>query len=175
MDTNSSTVASTIAVAVRSIEIMADGTRADFDAVVHPDGVNHEAQLEPPAARGKGPAAWYATAEWLRTAFADLHYEIHHALGDGHLVAVSSTMSGRHVAPFVTYTPSGDVDAVFPPTGLTFAVTQTHWLRIVDGQAIEHWANRDDLGQSKQLGWVPPTPAYLLKMWRAKRQAQRAM
>ena len=34
---------------------------------------------------------------------------------------------------------------------------------------IEHWANRDDLGMAKELGWVPPTPAYLFKMARAKR------
>jgi hypothetical protein len=38
----------------------------------------------------------------------------------------------------------------------------------------EHWANRDDLGMGKQLGWVPPTPVYLIKMARAKRRAKRS-
>jgi predicted ester cyclase len=93
----------------------------------------------------------------------------------GDLVAVNSTMSGRHVAPFVTYDAAGEIDAVFPPTGKTFAVTQSHWFRVGGGgRVLEHWANRDDLAQARQLGWVPPTPIYLLRMARAKTQAKRA-
>jgi hypothetical protein len=38
---------------------------------------------------------------------------------------------------------------------------------------IEHWANRDDLGMARQLGWIPPSPAFLFKMARAKRRALR--
>lgn len=37
----------------------------------------------------------------------------------------------------------------------------------------EHWANRDDLGMATQLGWIPPTPAFLWRMARPKRQARR--
>ena len=65
------------------------------------------------------------------------------------------------------------MDAVLPATGKTFAVTQSHWFRIDDGQITEHWANRDDLGMARQLGWIPPAPAYLHKMARAKRRARR--
>ena len=50
--------------------------------------------------------------------------------------------------------------------------TQTHWLRVADGQVIEHWANRDDLGTALQLGWVPPTPLYLARAALAKRKAR---
>ena len=162
------------AIAVRSIQIMADGDRADFDTLIHPDAVNREDEIEPPDCRVGGPAGYYATALWLRTAFEGLAYEIHHVVADGNLVAIDSTMSGRHVAPFAVYTPVGQVDTVFPPTGKTFAITQSHWLRIQDGKVVEHWANRDDLGQAKQLGWVPPTPAYLFRMARAKSRAKRA-
>jgi predicted ester cyclase len=115
-------------------------------------------------AGGRGPG---------RDVCAGLHYDIHHSLADGDLVAVNSTMNGRHVAPWDVYTDDGAVDAVFPPTHKTCAVTQSHWFRIEDGQIIEHWANRDDLGMASQLGWIPPTPAYLLKMARAKRRARR--
>ena len=161
-------------IAVRSILIMADGDRSDFDELVDPHAVNREGKVEPPECRIGGPAGFYATAVWLRAAFEGLAYEIHHVVADGNLVAVNTTMSGRHVAPFVVYTPDGAVDTAFPPTGKTFAITQSHWFRIENGKVAEHWANRDDLGQAQQLGWVPPTPAYLFRMARAKSRAKRA-
>jgi hypothetical protein len=83
-------------------------------------------------------------------------------------------MSGRHTGPFVTYRPDGPVDTAMPPTGKPFSVTQTHWFRVADGKVIEHWANRDDLTLAKQLGWIPPSPAFLLRMALAKRRARHA-
>ncbi|HKH52146.1 MAG TPA: ester cyclase, partial [Mycobacterium sp.] len=65
------------------------------------------------------------------------------------------------------------VDTAFPPTGRTFAITQSHWFRFEDDKIVEHWANRDDFGQAQQLGWLPPTPAYLARMAWAKRRAKR--
>ena len=83
-------------------------------------------------------------------------------------------MASRHVAPIVLYDEHARVDTVFPPTGRRFAVTQTHWLRLADaGQVLEHWANRDDLGMARQLGWVPPSPRYLARMALAKRRERR--
>jgi hypothetical protein len=38
---------------------------------------------------------------------------------------------------------------------------------------IEHWANRDDQGTAMQLGWVPPSPWYLVKMALATRRARK--
>jgi predicted ester cyclase len=162
-------------VAVRSILAMAEGERAEFDPLYHPDAVDRENRVQPPSSRVAGPAGFYSTALWLRAAFADLHYDIHHAITDGGLVAVNSTMNGRHVAPFVVYTAGGEVDVAFPPTGKTFAMTQSHWFRVEDGKIVEHWANRDDLGHAQQLGWVPPTPVYLARMAWAKRRAQRQL
>ena len=160
-------------IAVRGIHIMADGTRADFDALIHPRAIDRENSVQPPSSRVPGPAGFYATALWLRAAFANLHYDIHEVIASGDLVAVSSTMNGQHRAPMVLYTADGKVDAAFPPTNKTFAMSQSHWFRIEDGQIVEHWANRDDLGHARQLGWLPPTPAYLIRMFRAKRRAER--
>ena len=162
-----------VAVAVRSIHAMAQGQRADFDSLYHPGAADHENAVQPPASRVAGPAGFYSTAVWLRAAFAGLRYDIHHAVVTDDLVAVNSTMNGRHVAPWAVYDGDGGIDSVFPPTGRTFAVTQSHWFRIEDGVIAEHWANRDDLGMARQLGWVPPTPAYLLKMTLAKRRVSR--
>src|SRR5690242_13189756 len=110
-----------IAVAVRSIHAMASGDRADFDSLYHPDAVDRENVVQPPSSRVPGPAGFYSTALWLRAAFAELRYTIHHAVTDGALVAVSSTMLGRHVSPIVFYAEDGSVDAAFPPTGKPFA------------------------------------------------------
>jgi hypothetical protein len=101
-------------VAIRCLHTMARGSRADFDTVFRPDAVDRENGVEPPSSRVPGPAGFYSTALWLRAAFAGLHYDVHHALTDGELVAVSSTMNGRHVAPFVVYREDGGVDTAFP-------------------------------------------------------------
>jgi ketosteroid isomerase-like protein len=161
------------AVALRSFDLMRDGTLADFEALIHPDAVNHEAKDEPPESRGRGPRPFYATALWLRDAFADLDWEIHTVVAEGDLVVVHCTMTGRHVRTFVAYDEDARVADAFPATGKPFASTQTHWLRIADGRLIEHWANRDDLGMAMQLGWAPPSPLYLLRMALAKRRARR--
>ena len=158
------------AVSVRSLQIMADGDLADFEAVIHPRAVNREAG-GPAACRGLGPTAFHATALWLRGAFAELRWEIHEVAAEAGLVAIHGTWAGRHVRPFVTYDDAGAVAQAMPPTNKTFAATQSHWFRLADGTIIEHWANRDDLAMAQQLGWIPPTPRYLVRMALAKRRA----
>jgi predicted ester cyclase len=160
--------------ALRCVRMMADGSREEFDEVLHPEFLNHEAKDEPPASRARGPEAAYATALWLRDAFAELRWEIHEVVVENDLAVVHCTMAGRHVRPFASYDEQARDKEVFPPTGKRFATTQTHWLRMADGRVIEHWANRDDLGTAEQLGWVPPSPLYLLRSALAKRRARRA-
>ncbi|MEV0335061.1 ester cyclase [Nocardia sp. NPDC050717] len=65
------------------------------------------------------------------------------------------------------------MDNAFPPTGRTFAMTESHWFRMREGKIFEHWANRDDLGMARQLGWLPPSPWYLLRSMRLKGRAVR--
>lgn len=158
---------------LRAIHLMAEGTLEDFRAVIHPDARNREDVDEPPASRGRGPAAFYATALWLRDAYADLRWEISDVVAEGDLVVLHATMSGRHVRTFVNYDANARPAQAFPPTGKRFATTQTHWCRMADGKIIEHWANRDDLGTAIQLGWTPPSPRYLVRMLLASRRARR--
>lgn len=159
---------------IHALDIMAQGRYDDFEAVVHPDARNREDVDEPPASRGRGPAAFYATAMWLRGAYADLRWEIHDVVADGDLVAIHATMSGRHVHTFVGFGRDARPVQAFPATGKTFATTQSHWFRVSDGKVIEHWANRDDLGTARQLGWVPPSLKYLVRMAVATRRARRS-
>jgi predicted ester cyclase len=167
------TLADAKATCVRSLEIMADGSLADFEAVVHPEAVNLEA-AGPSAGRGQGPEAFHAIALWLREAFTGLRWEVRETAAESDLVAVHSTWSGRHVRPFVTYDDAGAVAQAMPPTNKVFAATQSHWFRLADSKIIEHWANRDDLAMGQQLGWIPPSPGYLLRMALANHRARRA-
>ena len=155
------------------LEAMSHGSLDDFRELVHPDAINREARIEPPECRGRGPAAWHATALWLRNMAPDISWDIHEVVAGGDLVAVHCTMTGHQTGDHTHYDAAGGVQRVFPATNRAFATTQTHWLRYQDGKLIEHWANRDDLGTAEQLGWVPPTPLYLARMALAKRRAVR--
>ena len=53
-------------------------------------------------------------------------------------------------------------------------MSQSHWFRFAGGRIVEHWANRDDLGTARQLGWLPPTPIYLIRMAWARSRAKRS-
>lgn len=155
--------------------IIESGDLALADSNVTGDFVNHRAGHEPLAARGRGPEALKATAVWLRRAFSELHFDIHHIAVDGDRAAAWVTLHGRSTGPFVVHdAPDGSVTEVFPPTGRDFAVRQVHWFRIADGAVAEHDAVRDDLDMAKQAGWIPPTPGYIIKMRRARRRERRA-
>jgi predicted ester cyclase len=160
--------------ATAGLLVMPGGDLDDFRRTFHPDAFNRESSHEPPATRGRGPEALYATALWLRAALGTFRFEIHETVTAGDLVAQHVTMSGVHSGDFVAYDEDGRVARAFPATGRPFAVTQTHWQRIRDGLVVEHWANRDDQGMAMQAGWVPPTPLYLLKCARATARARRA-
>lgn len=145
------------AVCVRSLHAMANGDLGKFEDVFHPAATNREAGDEPKAARGQGPAAFFATAVWLRKAFSDLRWDVHQLVAEGDVVVLHSTMSGRHTGPFTQYDDRGLVSQVMPATGRAFSAKQTHWFRLAGGKVIEHWSNRDDLAMAQQAGWVPPS------------------
>ncbi len=107
----------------------------------------------------------------LDASFADLDWTVHHVVAEDDLVAVHLTVSGRQVGPVAAYDEEGWVQSVFPPTGRSVAVRHTHWLRVTaDARVRDHWSDRDDLGMAMQLGWIPPTPAYAVRMALAKRR-----
>lgn len=159
--------------AVRAIHLMASGGPEDFARVIHPQASNRESVAEPPAARGLGPTAFHATAVWLRSAYSDIAFTIDEIATDGDLVVTYGTMAGRHTGDFVVHDADGRVARAFAPTGATFRVPHAHFQRIRDGLVVEHWAVRDDQGQAMQLGWIPPTPGYLLRCVLATRRARR--
>ena len=145
-------------------------------ANVTADYVNHRSVHEPLAARSGGPSALAATATWLRRAFSDIQFEVHEIALVGDRAIAWVTMHGRNTGPFVVHdAPDGSVTQVFPPTGKPFATRQVHWFRIEEGKIAEHDAVRDDLGMAQQVGWIPPTPGFVLRMLAARRRERRAI
>lgn len=162
-----------VAVAESAIHFTLGGTLTELASVVHPEATNREAMTEPPATRGQGPRAFHVTGEWLREGFSDLRWTTERSVTEDDVVVTFGTMSGRHTGDFVVWTPEETVERVFVPTGRTFTVRQAHFQRIRDGLVIEHWAVRDDQGMAIQAGWLPPTPAFLLRCATATRRARR--
>src|SRR5262245_40239588 len=116
-------------VTLRHLRAMVDGDLDDFVALTHPQAVNREALTEPPAARGRGPEAFLATAHWLRAAFSDMSFSIEEILVEGDLVVTHGTMSGRHTGELVVWTPDGQVERAFAPTGRSSTVNPAHFPR----------------------------------------------
>src|SRR4051794_13350176 len=101
--------------------IIETGDLALADANVTTDFVNHRAGHEPVAARGRGSEALKATAIWLRQAFSELRFDIHHIAVSGDRAAAWVTLHGRSTGPFVVRdAPDGSITEVFPPTGRPF-------------------------------------------------------
>jgi hypothetical protein len=59
---------------------------AEAAAIIHPDAGNDEAVSEPPAARGRGPAAFKATHDWLHATFEELRWDVEQLVAEGDLV-----------------------------------------------------------------------------------------
>jgi predicted SnoaL-like aldol condensation-catalyzing enzyme len=124
--------------------------QGDLDAIdghISPTGIDHQ---EPPGTDFVVHIKEVITG--LRTAFPDLHFEIHEMLAEGDIVAFRSTMTGTHLG-VLSIRPVGSL----PPTGRKIAVPHMHFIRIVDGQVSDLWHIWDTPGMMRQLG-VNPMP-----------------
>ncbi len=86
----------------------------------------------------------------MRTAFPDLHFELHHVLAEGEVVAVHSTMTGTHRGRF-EIGPFAQVE----PAGRRVAVRHMHFFRWVDGKNTDLWHLMDTSTWMRQLGAGP--------------------
>jgi predicted ester cyclase len=78
-------------------------------------------------------------------------FVIHEIIGEGDWVACRATVSGKHERKPMIPVGSG-VYSISEPEGQPYTIQHMHLFKIVDGQIVEHWANRDDLGAARQLG-----------------------
>jgi lactoylglutathione lyase len=111
--------------------------------LVAEDMVNHAA----------GPQGREGLRQILATIENDLGpvtVEHHRLIADGEFVAHHMTMHGRHRASTMPLLVGTE------PAGTAVSWTYIHIWRVVDGQIVEHWACRDDLGLLHQIGAWPP-------------------
>ena len=78
-------------------------------------------------------------------------FTIHEIVAEGNWVACRATVSGKHETQPRIPVGSG-IYSLAEPTGQAYTLQHMHLFKIVDGEIVEHWANRDDLGAARQLG-----------------------
>ena len=71
------------------------GDRETMAALLHPEAEVHEADSLPYAGRHRGLEGFLALVKRVFTSFRDTRVEIETLLGDGELVVVLATLSGR--------------------------------------------------------------------------------
>ena len=80
-----------------------------------------------------------------RQAFPDVLVHIEDPVSEGDLVVFHDTATAISLRAFLG----------IPPTGQKLRWTEIHFLRVREGQIVEHWSNFDLLGILRQLGAVP--------------------
>ncbi len=86
--------------------------------------------------------------------FPDWKMEIVEMVAEGESVVVRCKVSGTHQGVGVKRINGGFLVGV-QPTGKRFVVQHMHWYKVREGKIIDHFASRDDLGMTQQLGLLP--------------------
>lgn len=107
-------------------EVIRDGNRESFDALMAPDFVNWSAPSE--AMRG-AEMMWTTFAAVLRPAIGDMEVHIHEQLCDGDKVTTRKSISGKHIGPLLGVAATGE----------HISIDVIDIVRVRDGQYIEHW------------------------------------
>jgi predicted ester cyclase len=105
------------------------GDLSVFDEYTDPNGVDHQ---EPPGTPFIEHLKEVVIA--MRTAFPDLHFEIHDILADGDIVAFRSTMTGTHSGLFAMMP-----GRPLPATGRKVTVPHMHFVKVVNGKTTDLW------------------------------------
>ncbi len=118
----------------------ASGDDSAIDEYIAEDMINH-------AAGPQGREGWRLIVQTIENDLGDdIAIENHHLIAEGELVAHHMTLHGRHRASTMPLLSGVE------PHGQEASWTYIHIWRVVDGQVVEHWACRDDVGLLRQLG-----------------------
>jgi steroid delta-isomerase-like uncharacterized protein len=123
-------------------DIFSRGDMHAFDEIIADGYVNHHMPVPDVPGTKSG---FRQLVKATRHAFPDVRVNVQDIVAEGDLVVFHDT---------VTATSNGDFLGV-PPNGKQLDWTEIHFLRVANGQIVEHWTNFDQLGILMQLGAIP--------------------
>jgi steroid delta-isomerase-like uncharacterized protein len=123
------------------------GDLSQLGETIAPDAVDHQ---EPAGTDFAAHLEEVVTT--LRTAFPDLHFEVHEIVGEGDVVACRSTMTGTHQGPLRI----GPM-AALPVNGTAIEVPHMHFFRYdAEGRVTDLWHVWNTISLARQLGAPAP-------------------
>jgi steroid delta-isomerase-like uncharacterized protein len=123
-------------------QVFSSGDTRAFDELFAEDYVMHNMPVQGvPGTK----AGFRQVVQATRQAFPDIRVHIEHVVSEGDMVVFHDTVQATSLGDFLGV----------PATGQRIGWTEIHFLRVRDGQIIEHWTNFDQLGILRQLGAVP--------------------
>ena len=129
-----------------SEELWSEGKLEVADEIVAADYVRHDPGDPFPA---RGPEGVKRLVSMLRAMLPDLTITIEDMIGEGDRVMIRYTGVATDTEGFMGK----------PATGIETRTAAMQLFRLANGQIIESWAVRDDLGTLRQLGHLPaPSP-----------------
>ena len=129
-----------------SEELWSQGKLEVADEIVAPDYVRHDPGDPFPA---RGPEDVKRLVGMLRAMLPDLTITIEDMIGEGDKVMIRYTGAATDTEGFMGK----------PATGIETRTAAMQLFRLANGQIVESWAVRDDLGTLRQLGRLPaPSP-----------------
>lgn len=120
-------------------QVFSNGDLDAFEEIFADNYVNHNIPV--PGVPGTKDG-FRELVKATRHAFPDLAVHVDDVVAEGDIVVFHD---------HVKATSTGDFFGV-PPSGGVVEWTEIHWLRVAEGQIVEHWTNFDQLGILQQLG-----------------------
>lgn len=120
----------------------AEGDESAVDELVAVDMINH-------AAGPQGRDGWKIILAVIDHDLGPVEITHHQLIGEGELVAHHMTVVGTH------HDSTMPLLQGVPASGAPIEWTYIHIWRVANGQIVEHWACRDDVGLLAQVGAWP--------------------
>jgi len=128
-----------------SEELWGRGNLNVADEIIAPDYVRHDPGDPFPA---RGPEDVKRIVTMLRRMLPDFRIEIDAMIAENDLVVSRYTATAVDTVGYMGW----------PATGKAIRTTAIQIFRFANGQIVESWAARDDLGTLRQLGHVSAMP-----------------